>query len=600
MGSPTIAPPPSPPPGFKLIGDQPAHPPPPPGFTMLPSGGGLNSTDEANAAMAKSGISVSPPNLPLPGNPTLPPELRAPTDQPTGFGMSTRNPRTGQQVTERSAAARVPIIDAPTSGVQDIGQGMATMSDPSWERKAHGAHQILGGLAQVATPVAAVAGAANLAPAIIGMGTGLGVQKGVQTGLEAAGVPEGYSELVGDVTGGAAGTYAAGKTPQIADALSRSAANNYRSVLLPSSKRLVPKANETASLMAEQKPIALTRNSLLQQAKTNKAVAGPLAGTAYDAQPPVPQDAQASIFDALDRLEQRHVQVKGSSVEVNPNLKTAIQGLRQNLMDMRDDLGNIPAATLDDFRDKLYRGDVDATGNIRANAPASAKAIEKSTASSIRRVLDDRYPDAKALNDSYKLWANAENFLEDANNREVASKSGIVTGSSQGFGALVQRAIPRPVREIPGKILGVFDSVAWNTVSGAVKQSLAEAMAKQNWGVASDIVSGLPKTTGLTGPNPNPRQGPSMPPPPVDTAPKLLGSGPPRMARGGVVVPTKARKQLGRYSRRGVWHGAPGSIPPPRSSANSPKSSMPPMPMPIPTPNRNQMPAPPSPKQRNQ
>lgn len=522
-----------------------------------------SATDDANQALSGTGISVSGPN-----GPQLPSELRDPTDQPTGFGMSTRNPRTGQQITEKSAAARVPIIDAPTSGVQDIGRGVATMSDPSMERKAHGLHQVLGGVAQVATPLAVVAGAAAPIPSLVGLGVGMGAQKATQGIAQAVGVPEGYSELAGDVAGVGAGSLAAKAVPGSAQALKDSAAENYRSVLLPSSKKLVPKAEETATMMADKKPIALTRNSLLEKVRANKAEAGPPAGAAYDTQPPVPESAQTGIFNALDDLEAKHVNVKGSNVQVNPALKGAIDGLRKNLTDMKDGLGNIPAATLDDFRDKLYRGTVDATGNVRQAAPKSARAIETSTASAIRRVLDDQFPDSKVLNDNYKLWANAERFLEDARNREIASKSGIVTGSSQGFGALMQRMLPRPVREIPGNIAGMFDSVAWNTVAGATKQRLAEAIARQNWGIAKDIISEA-GTAGSAVAGRTPR--PPRPTAPTDTSPRLLEAGPPPplFAHGGIVGgPPKPNKKLGRFSKRGVYYGPKGSGPPiPRASA---------------------------------
>lgn len=514
-----------------------------------------SATDDANDALKGTGITVKGPQGPKP-----PLELREPDDSPTGFGMSTRNPRTGQQITEKSAAARVPIIDAPTSGAQDIYNGAATMTDPSMERKAHGLHQVIGGVAQMATPLAAPAALAAPIPAAVGLGTGMLAQKGVTAGAEMVGVPQGYSELAGDVAGVAAGAKAAQMVPGSVDALKKSAADNYRSVLLPSSKKLVPKAEETAAMMAEKKPIALTRNSLLEKVKANKAEAGPPAGAAYDTVPPVPEQAQAGIFKTLDDLEARHVNVKGSNVQVNPSLKTAIDGLRQNLTEMKDSLGNIPAATLDDFRDKLYRGVVDATGNVRQNAPATAKAIEKSTASAIRTVLDSHAPDSKVLNDNYKLWANAENFLEDARRREIASKSGIVTGSSQGFGALMQRMLPRPVREIPRNIAGMFDSVAWNTVAGATKQRLAEAIAKQNWGIAKDVISEA-GATGSAVAERAPRS--PKPMPPTDTSPRLLEAGPPppRYARGGVVGgPPRPKNQQVRTSRRGVHYGPPAAL----------------------------------------
>lgn len=266
------------------------------------------------------------------------------------------------------------------------------------------------------------------------------------------------------------------------NALEKSAAENYRSVLLPSSKKLVPEAETTAAMMAKERPVALTREQLLEQARREKAVAGPQAANAYAAKPDMTVPETQPIFDEIQRMRDRHVNVKGvSGVEVNKPLAQALDRLEQNLTDMQDRMGNIPAETLDDFRDKLFRGSVDATGHIKLSAPASAKKIEMGLGGSIKRVLDSKYPDAAQLNDTYRLWKSAEQFLEDARRREIASKSGIVTGSSQGFGALAQRMLPRPVREIPQRIVGVFDSVAWNTASGAFKQTVANEMAKGNW-----------------------------------------------------------------------------------------------------------------------
>ncbi len=156
-------------------------------------------TDAGNQALSGTGIAVSPPpSAQLPAGMSEP---KAPTNAPAAFGMSTRNPRSGRQYSEKDVAARVPIIDAPTEGVQEIGRGAATMSDPSMERKAHGLHQVLGGVAQVATPIVAPAMVATAVPSAIGLGVGMATQKGVQAATSAMGVPEGYSELAGDAAG---------------------------------------------------------------------------------------------------------------------------------------------------------------------------------------------------------------------------------------------------------------------------------------------------------------------------------------------------------------------------------------------------------------
>lgn len=351
---------------------------------------------------------------------------------------------------------------------------------------------------------------------------------GVQTGGNApeaqkAGLTAGGISAVSPVVGSA--------VRAAAPMLEKSAAGNYLSVLLPGSKRLVPKAEETAAMMAKEKPLALTQQGLLDKARVNRTASGPVAAAAYVGKPPV---SPQQILADLDALEAKHVNVKGSNVQVNPGLKNALDGLRQNITDMQDSFGNIAAESLDDFRDKLYRGVVDAMGAVRQNSPATAKAIETSAASSIRRVLDDKFPDAKKLNDTYKLWANAETFLEDARRRGIASKSGIITGSSQGFGALTQRMLPRPVRELPQTITGFFDSVAWNTVSGATKQALAEAIAGRNWKLAEAMLSALAPKVGAS----------SV----VDRDQST-----PQFAKGGVVKPKRGI----RHSRRGIAYGPP-------------------------------------------
>jgi hypothetical protein len=309
----------------------------------------------------------------------------------------------------------------------------------------------------------------------------------------------------GDVPGAVGGTlgiaanYASGKvSPKplkaaakpVAAKLAESAAGNYESVLLPGSKGKVASAEKTAAGLAREKPVALTRGQLQRQFEAKKAAVGPKAGTAYDSKPPVTGSEVTPILDDLEKFRQKHAVAKGSNVVVNEKLNAATNDFKDKLLSLQDGAGNIPAATLDDFRDKLFRGLVNAKGDIQQTAPVSAKALEKSLAGSIRRVLDSKHPDAKAVNDTYSLYARGAEFLEDARLREKAAKSGIVTGTSTGAGAMIQRMLPKQAREILPRIAGVFDSVAWNTISGAVKQSVSEAMAKGDWKTVEKLLRG--------------------------------------------------------------------------------------------------------------
>jgi hypothetical protein len=291
--------------------------------------------------------------------------------------------------------------------------------------------------------------------------------------------------------------------PGAAAAVRGSAAKNYRSILLPT-KRGVPRAEQTAAALVEEKPWALTRGQLLAQAEAEKATAGPAAGAAYAGKPSVGAADIYSIFQDIEKMRARNATVQGPNgpVVVNEPLNAALDTLKENLTAMRKKrLGNIPAEVLDDWRDKLFRGQVDATGNLKSVNPGSAKSVERGLANSIRKVLDQKFPDAKMLNDTYKLWANTADFLEDARRAEIASKRGIVVGSSQGSGALVQRLMFRPVREIPARVAGIFDTVAWNTVSGAAKGSIANALASGNWKLAEMLLVGPAMAAATPTPN---------------------------------------------------------------------------------------------------
>ena len=156
--------------------------------------------------------------------------------------------------------------------------------------------------------------------------------------------------------------------------------------------------------------------------------------------------------------------------------------------------GKIPQATLDDYADKLNRGLVDANGNYRSQvAPGTLKSIQQSAARSIKRVLNSASPDAQQLNATYKLYADTYKLLEAGRRKRIIAESGITTGSATGFGAMTKRMLPAPVRNIPEQIAGIFDSVPWRTASGAMKQSISEAIADGNWDKAETLMKMISK-----------------------------------------------------------------------------------------------------------
>jgi hypothetical protein len=280
---------------------------------------------------------------------------------------------------------------------------------------------------------------------------------------------------------------------KISSGLENSAKGNMVSTLLPGSKNQVPLAETTAEGLVNRKPIALTREQFQNLAKAKKAEYGPQASTAWDSASPVNLQ---NIFDKLEELKTKKVNVKGTDVPANENLSKLIDDYQEKLIMLEDqkNKGYINAATLDDFADKMNQGLVNSKGDFQyQTAPQSLKMIQKSTARSIRDVLDGPNPTAAAINANYHLWADTAKFLEDARRSMVASKSSIVTGSSKGFGAMVQKMLPRPVREIPARITGIFDSVAWNTTSSAFKKTVADAIAVGKFDMAYELMKNSAK-----------------------------------------------------------------------------------------------------------
>ena len=319
------------------------------------------------------------------------------------------------------------------------------------------------------------------------------------TGLMTPAITAGTQIQAGNVAGGLGtltGAYGvpailAGLNPEAtAQIIRNSAAKNYRSVLLPGAKTFVPLAERTATGLAEEAPVALTRGQLLSRATEEKAAYGAQTGTAYENAPPVTSPRVQEIFDSLEDLRQKHAVVKGTDVVSDKGLNQTIDSLKDTLGALRDPNGEIPAATLDDFKDKLNRGLVNPSGQFRNTAPQSVAQIQKSAAGTIRSILDSDYPTAARINAGYKLWSDTARFLEDARRREIVAQSGVAGGTAGGMEAMVKRMLPRPVREIPQNLMGLFDSVAWNTTSGAVKQLVANALANSDWSTAQKLLLG--------------------------------------------------------------------------------------------------------------
>jgi hypothetical protein len=290
------------------------------------------------------------------------------------------------------------------------------------------------------------------------------------------GIPEIFGRLLGKT-----------KKP-VAEALAKSAQKNYVSTLLPTRKAAVPAAESTASKMAENKILASSRNALQKKSQEGMSKWGPQAGKAFESANPVTFD---EAFNAIEKLKDENLYVKGTKTvpENRQGLQKFFDGAQSDLMNLADEQGNIPAQILDNYVDDVNKGLVGANQNYRTNlAPKTVKKMEQSTARQLRIILDTPNPKAAKINSLYSMYARINQFTEESRRAQITAKSAVVTGSSKGFGALVERALPRPIRELPRKITGVFDSVPWNTLSGTTKQTIADYLSRGDWDKALNAI----------------------------------------------------------------------------------------------------------------
>ena len=295
------------------------------------------------------------------------------------------------------------------------------------------------------------------------------------------------------LAGGAAGMIGR----RLAPPLAKSAAKNYRSVLEPGKSGVV-RAEEVAGQMAERKMIAGSRAGLQTQAKAGLAEYGPQTATAFSESAPVPLN---KAFKAIEEVRDKHVFIKGTKIipEYRQPLSDMIDSIHGELLKLAGDNLTIPAQIVDNFIDDLNSGLVGANQKFREQlAPKSIAQIQKSAARNLRVMLDEPNPQPAQINATYRMFKTLDDFLESSRRDRIAAQSGISKGSSKGFGALIQRLLPRPVRDIPASVAGIFDSVPWNTVSGALKQNIAESLAGGDWNKATLLMQGAAASHSLS------------------------------------------------------------------------------------------------------
>jgi hypothetical protein len=285
-----------------------------------------------------------------------------------------------------------------------------------------------------------------------------------------------------------AGKIVTGTAQKAVPILEKEAAKNYMNVLLPTTDDAVVAAEKIAPKMAKEKVMAISRNSLQAQAKQGMEYFGPKAETAFAQAQSVPLKKFEPIIEGI---KDKVLYVKGTKVAPSGSegLQEFFTGIQDDLKNLADKNGNVPAQIVDNYIDKINEGLVKANGGFRTSvAPGTIKKMEQQTAMAFRKMIDDPNTQAAQINAMYSLHRKVYDMMETLRKAGIKSKASVLTGTSKGAGAVIERNVPLYIRNGLRRVTGIFDSVPWQTLMGSTKQRIANALASDNLDEAANLM----------------------------------------------------------------------------------------------------------------
>jgi hypothetical protein len=278
-----------------------------------------------------------------------------------------------------------------------------------------------------------------------------------------------------------------------ADLLNSSATKNYQDVLNPTKVTTKYQTGKIMPQLLEEKPIAMTRKGLQEQAAAQAEEAGQqIEQTVSGLQGKM---STQPVIDGLQNLK-KGFQVNG--VSLRPEVDSAIDAVSQQMQALGPD---IPLQDAVKAR-RILDSAVAEVGGYQGKplSDTSMANVRKAAANSIRSELGQASPDLAAVNAKFHFWNTLSDVLEQTIQRKtgqvgalskvetvVAGAGGLANGGGLSGAAGYAGAV-----NLLGKAIR---STGWRTVSAATKSSIADALANGQF----DTVVGLLGKAGLTG-----------------------------------------------------------------------------------------------------
>jgi hypothetical protein len=355
----------------------------------------------------------------------------------------------------------------------------------------------VGGTATGANPLGAAAG---------GM-IGESAKELLETEFPSLGAPPetaiGQLEEIGTQGGLAAATEAI-PFSTISAWLKRTAPLTYARIFGKVGEELGPQAERATAGLLKKGEIAPTRASLLKKATANVGRLGPQIG-AKEAAAAGEEFATAPVLDSLDSLADRlNLYVKDSyrqggkiAQEGRSAQIQALENIKKTITDSAQG-GLISRESLRSVKQNAERLAKEVGGYIVSTEDQKlATQVRQQAADALRKVLDAPRPDIAKLDAEFSLWKSvrelidptkfkAERQLSPWEKRAIggAAMGAIAEGTHLGHGPETAAAIG---------LIYAFDkavnSTAWKTVSGVMKDRIADLLARGDTQAAIKLLS---------------------------------------------------------------------------------------------------------------
>lgn len=279
----------------------------------------------------------------------------------------------------------------------------------------------------------------------------------------------------------------------VADRLKKSAEADVNKVLSPTTKPNKITASKVAPQLLDR-PVgdtfALTRKGLEEKAVAGKESAGNAINDYGDIK------GSTKTGDVVGALESEKAQYSAGGKVVNQDAVDKIKKVQDIIAQYGDTIDN---NTLRDVR-RIFDTEIQRSKGFQL-PPSEGSLIDakKVASDKIRGILADAHPDLAKLNKEYTFWSNLNKVIGDTNTR-TTGQSGLIDnlatmgGALSGHGAIDIAAKALTFRWIAAGVR----STGWRLASARVKNSLADAIASDDFEKANNVLAVmkiLPKYT---------------------------------------------------------------------------------------------------------